>query len=87
MPEHLGILDWTDVDGAVRYEVEVGTGGANPGWDDITGPDSSYGIRAFVNGSTAIIAVGVQHEYTVRVRGVLGDGSASGWMAATLRVD
>ena len=87
MPEHIGFLDWTDVDGAVRYEVEVGTGGANPGWDDITGPDSSHGIRAFVNGSTAIIAVGVQHEYTVRVRGVFEDGSATGWMAATLRVD
>ena len=87
MPEHLGILDWSDVEGAVRYEVEVATGGANPGWEDITGPDSSYGIRAFVNGSTAIIAVGVQHEYTVRVRGVFEDDSTTGWMAATLRVD
>ena len=87
MPEHLAILDWTDVEDAVRYELEVGTGGANPGWDDITGPDSTTGIRAFVNGSTAIIAVGVQHGYTVRVRGVFEDGSATGWMAATLRFD
>ena len=71
----------------MRYELEVGTGGSNPGWEDITGTDSSYGIRAFVNGSTAIIAVGVQHEYTVRVRSVFEDDSATGWMAATLRVD
>ena len=87
MPEHIGILDWTDVDDAVRYELEVGIGGSNPGWSDITGTDALDGTRAFVNGSTAIIAVGVPGSYTVRVRAVFDVNSTTDWMVATLRIN
>ena len=87
MPGQIGFLDWTDVDGAVRYELEVGIGGSNPGWSDITGEDSVDGTRAFVNGSTAIISVGVPHEYVIRVRGVFEDGTTTDWMDATVRID
>ena len=88
MPEHIGFLDWTDVDGAVRYELEVGIGGSNPGWSDITGTGAEDGTRAFVNASSAIIAVAVEgHQPIIRVRGVFEDGTATDWMAATFRPD
>ena len=88
MPGQIGFLDWTDVDGAVRYELEVGIGGSNPGWSDITGTDAEDGTRAFVNASSAIIAVVVEgHQPIIRVRGVFEDGTATDWMAATFRPD
>ena len=88
MPGQIGFLDWTDVDGAVRYELEVGIGGSNPGWSDITGTGAEDGTRAFVNASSAIIAVAVEgHQPIIRVRGVFEDGTATDWMAATFRPD
>ena len=85
MPEHIGILDWTEIDGAVRYEMEVQVGQE---WSDITDTEASDGTRAFVNGSSAIIAVGVGgSEYIIRVRAVLDNDETTDWMVAGVRID
>ena len=60
----------------------------NPGWSDITGTGAEDGTRAFVNASSAIIAVAVEgHQPIIRVRGVFEDDTATDWMAATFRPD
>ena len=85
MPEHIGILDWTEIDGALRYEIEVQVGQE---WSDITGTDASDGTRAFMNGSSAIIAVGVQgSEYIIRVRAMLDNDETTDWMVVGVRID
>ena len=85
MPGHIGILDWTEIDGALRYEMEVQVGQE---WSDITGTDASDDTRAFMNGSSAIIAVGVQgSEYIIRVRAVLDNDETTDWMVVGVRID
>ncbi len=84
MPEHVAMFDWSDVDNAVGYDIQIAEG-AGPEWVDIREPSPFHGYRAYMHGSSAIIETNSTHERIVRVRGVFENGETTDWYAFTIR--
>ena len=54
MPDHVTMFDWSDVENATGYEIQMAFGSA-PEWVDIAEPSPTHGYRAYMNGSSALI--------------------------------
>ena len=85
MPEYVAMFDWSDVDNAIGYELEMHIGAQPDDWEDIADPSGSHGYRAYMHGSSAIIGSLDNHERTVRVRAVFADDTTTDWYAFTIR--
>ena len=84
MPEYVAMFDWSVVDDAVGYDVQVHRGNPDE-WVDLTDPSVDVGVRGWVMGSSVIVGSGYNHERVVRVRGVFGDGTTTDWYSITVR--
>ena len=86
MPDHVSMFDWSDVDNATGYEIQMAFGSA-PEWKDIANPNREDGYRAYMNGSSAIIETLSAGEHTVRVRGTLAGDETTDWYVFTIRAE
>ena len=84
MPGHLTMFDWSDVENATGYEIQMAFGSA-PEWVDIAEPSPTHGYRAYMNGSSALIETPSAANHTVRVRATLAGGETTDWYVFTIR--
>ena len=84
MPEHVTMFDWSDVENATGYEIQMAFGSA-PEWVDIAEPSPTHGYRAYMNGSSALIETPSAANHTVRVRATLAGGETTDWYVFTIR--
>ena len=84
MPDHVTMFDWSDVEGATGYDIQMASG-SGPEWVDIAKPSPTHGFRAYMNGSSAIISTPGTGDYHVRVRATLEEGEATDWYVFTIR--
>ena len=77
MPNRVAMFDWTDVDDAIGYELEMDQG--SYGWANLLDPSRERGYNAWILGSSAIIGSPDTHTVHLRVRGLLPDDEATDW--------
>ena len=85
MPDHVTMFDWSDVENATGYEIQMHLGSQPEDWVDIADPSREAGYNAYVLGSSAIIATAGPGEHTVRVRATLAGGETTDWYVFTIR--
>ena len=87
MPDHVAMFDWSDVDNATGYEIQmlVGSQPSDDDWVDIADPDFAEGYNAWTLGSSAIIGSLGTYDHHLRVRGIFEDGTTTDWYVHTAR--
>ena len=86
MPEHVAMFDWSDVEDAVGYELEMLLGSnTEDDWEDITDPNRIAGYNAWMLGSSAIIGMLGEYDHHIRVRAVFEDGTTTDWYQHSAR--